>query len=272
MLERAAARRDAEWKTAAEHNRRRIRTVLSVPAVVAGVVLLLGIVLPVLFIVGGVLLAIWVGVAASVWAGGADRLVDRMGGLPPDEAAAKGWVTPLAAARLGDLCEALCAALGLRPPALRIVDDRAANAITIGLRHDDVTLIATAGLLQQLDRIELEGVVGHELAHVKRWDVASSTLAATSLGTLLRTLGGDRLASWLVGSDREIRADLAGAATTRYPPALIDALERIGAAGSTRPSAVPAAVLARTSGRWLAPVTGDGALELSERLDVLREL
>lgn len=272
MLERAAARRDAEWKSAAEHNRRRVRLVLSVPAAAAAIVVLLGIVLPVLFAVGGVLLALWLGFAVLVWRRAADRLVARLGGLTPDEAEHGQVVVPLGVARLVDLSEGLCAVLGLRPPALRVLDDPAANAITVGLRHDDVTLIVTAGLLEQLDRIELEGVIAHELAHVKRFDVVTSTLASSALGTAMRAVGGDRLLAWLVGPDREVRADVASVATTRYPPGLIEALEHLGAVATTRPSAVPAAVLDRTGDRWLAPVGENAALGLAERLDVLREL
>jgi Zn-dependent protease with chaperone function len=124
-----------------------------------------------------------------------------------------------------------------------------------------------------LDRIELEAVVAHELAHIKRLDVASAALAATGLGGLVRALGGERAVVWLVGADREIRADLAAVATTRYPPGLIAALERIDAAGDTCPSSVPAAVLGRTGQGWLVPVsrTSDDA-STEGRLDVLREL
>ncbi len=272
MLERAAARRDAEWKAAAEHNRRRVRLVLALPALVALVVVLLGILLPVLFVVGGVLLAIWIGVAAFVWAGASDRLVGRIGALDVEEAERAGVVTSLGAARLADMSEALCAALGVRPPALRILEDPSMNAISVGLRHDDVTLIVTAGLLEQLDRIELEGVVAHELAHVKRWDVAPATLASGALGTFVKLVGGEQLLGWLVGTDREVRADVAGVATTRYPPGLTDALDRIRAAGATRPAGVPSALLARTSGHWLVPVGESATAGLSDRLDVLREL
>jgi Zn-dependent protease with chaperone function len=145
--------------------------------------------------------------------------------------------------------------------------------MVVGRRHDDAALVVTSGLLNLLDRIELEAVVAHELAHIKRLDVASAALASSGIGTLLHALGGQRATVWLLGSDREIRADLAGVATTRYPPGLLSALERIAVLGDTRPSSVSSVVLDRTSSCWLIPFGGkDLDAAAGVRMDVLREL
>ena len=247
--------------------------VLAAPAILGGVVLVLGILSPPLLIVGAVLLLAWAVLAMVIWSKAASSLLAQLGGTPPAAASASGALQQLGAERLADLSEGLCAVLGLPAPALLVLPDRVPNAISIGRRHDDATLVVTTGLVDLLDRIELEAVVAHELAHIKRLDVASAALASTVLGRLLVAVGGERQARWLMGSDREIRADLAGVATTRYPPGLIAALERIAQVGETRPSSVAPVVLDRTASSWLAPfgeVAGD--VSASVRLDVLREL
>ena len=273
MLQRAAGRRDAEWRTAAEGNRRRVRLVLAVPALIGIIVLLLGILVHPLLIVGGVLLIGWAVFAMVTWQRAASSLLAQLGGSSPTEATASGGLRPLGAERLVDLSEGLCAVLGLPAPRLVVLPDEVPNAIAVGRHHDDATLVVTAGLVDRLDRIELEAVVAHELAHIKRLDVASGALATTVLGRLLAALGGARASRWLVGPDREIRADLAAVATTRYPPGLIAALERITLAGGTRPASVAPDVLERTAFSWLVPF-GDHAedADASVRLDVLREL
>jgi heat shock protein HtpX len=273
VLERAAGRRDAEWRSAAETNRRRVGFVLLAPALLGVVVVLVGIALPPLLIAGAVLLVGWLVLAALIWGRAASSLLAELGGTSPADAAAAGHLQALGAERLADLSEGLCGTVGIPAPELRVLPDRAPNAIAVGRRHDDAALVVTAGLVDLLDRIELEAVIAHELAHIKRLDVASAALAATGLGGLVRALGGERAVVWLVGADREVRADLAAVAATRYPPGLIAALERIDAAGDTCPSSVPTAVLGRTGRSWLVPVTRTGDDASTEgRLDVLREL
>jgi heat shock protein HtpX len=273
VLDRAAARRDAEWREAAEANRRRVFLLLAVPAVVGLVVLLAGIAFLPLLIVGAVLVVGWAVLAWATWATAAARLLVAVGGTRPPAAATAGMLRPLGAERLADMCEGLCAALGLPVPELRVLPDRSLNAIAIGRRHDDAAIVVTAGLVDRLERIELEAVIAHELAHIKRLDMATSALAGSGLGRLLLGLAGERGRHWLEGPDREIRADLAAVATTRYPPGLIAALERIAEAGDSRPVSVPSSVLEQTSSSWLVPFDAPRShLTMDGRLDVLREL
>ena len=85
--------------------------------------------------------------------------------------------------------------------------------------------MVTSGLLDRLDLIETEGVVAHELAHIKRHDTAVSELAVAVAYPWVRLSGRDRIVQRLVGRGREYRADLAAVATVRYPPGLGAALE-----------------------------------------------
>lgn len=156
-----------------------------------------------------------------------------MEGLAPADAVAAGALRAVDAERLTDLTEGMCAVLGLPVPQLRVLVDGAPNALVVGRRHEDAVVVVTAGLVNLLSRIELEAVIAHELAHVKRLDILTGTLSSTTLGQLFCSLGGARSADWLLGSHREIGADLAGVATTRYPPGLIAALERLREARDT---------------------------------------
>jgi heat shock protein HtpX len=243
--------------------------VLSVPAILGVVVMLCGIVVPLLLVVGAVLLLAWIVVAAVTWSRASSSLLSQLGGTGLADAVAASHISKLGAERLADLAEGMCAALGLPVPELRVLADRVPNAVVVGRRHDDAALVVTAGLVTSLDRIELEAVVAHELAHVKRLDVAPAALLATGVGRAFTALSGERGTLWLTGTDREIWADLAAVATTRYPPGLLAALERINDAGDSRPPSLSAGAAARTGASWLVPFVGPG---IGGRLDVLREL
>jgi heat shock protein HtpX len=277
VLERAAARRDAQWREAAEANRRRILIVLALPVLVGVVLVLIGLVFLPLLVAGALLAVGWALIAALTWRRAASDLLGRIGGASLDEAVAAGVLAERDADRLEDLCEGLGVAFGLPEPELRVLPDHVPNALSVGRRRDQAALVVTVGLVELLDRIELEAVIAHELAHVKRLDIASAGVAATTVGRLVAGLGGRDGLAWLEGRDREVCADLAAVTTTRYPPGLADALERMTASGDCRPSSVPAAALELTARTWLVPfgrgvVEGDGQLSTPGRLDVLREL
>jgi heat shock protein HtpX len=170
-------------------------------------------------------------------------------------------------ARLHNIVEGLCIAAGLPKPRLYIVDDDAPNAFATGRNPKHAAVAVTTGLLEKLNRIELEGVLAHELSHVKNYDILVSTLAVTMVGAVallsdigLRTLwwgggrrGNDReggggpqailaiagfallilapiaakLMQFAISRRRESLADVSGVALTRYPPGLIAALEKL---------------------------------------------
>ncbi len=168
--------------------------------------------------------------------------------------------------RLYNLVEGLTIASGLPMPRLYIIDDIAPNAFATGRNPRHAAVAVTTGLLEKMNRVELEGVLAHELSHVKNYDILVSTLAVTLVGAmaLLADLAvrmmwwnggrvrrsGDRndsnnplafialiflVLSPLLGRvmqaavsrRREALADASAVQMTRYPPGLISALEKL---------------------------------------------
>ena len=129
--------------------------------------------------------------------------------------------------RYHNLVEGLSQAAGLPMPRLYVVDSDAANAFSIGRDPERGALVVTTGLLTGLNRVELEGVLAHELNHIWSWGARLATLGV-ALGRvpgLLRLVAPPR---------REFDADEAGARLTRYPPGLVSALKKL-AAGNPPP-------------------------------------
>ena len=122
--------------------------------------------------------------------------------------------------RLYNVTEGLCATFGLSMPSLHVVDDDVPNACALGRDARRSDLVVTTGLLRRVDPIELEGVIAHELAHVKRGDNGVSCVGIT-IATLF---GGETMLRRCVGVNREYRADVVGASAVRYPRGLLDAL------------------------------------------------
>lgn len=168
-------------------------------------------------------------------------------------------------ARYHNLVEGLCIASGLPKPRLYIVDDPAPNAFATGRNPKHAALAVTTGLLEKMNRVELEGVLAHELSHVKNYDVLVMTIAVTMVGILAllsdfflrfmfwgggrdrdrgnNPLGGilaifgivllifapiiARMMQLAVSRRREYLADASGVQLTRYPPGLISALKKL---------------------------------------------
>jgi len=169
-------------------------------------------------------------------------------------------------ARLFNLVEGLCIATGMPMPRLYIVDDPAPNAFATGRNPQHAAIAVTTGLLEKMNRVELEGVLAHELSHVKNYDILVSTIAVTMVGltALLsefglrfmwfggarRRSGGSsggaglavalaamvflllaplmaRVMQLTVSRQRESLADVSAVEMTRYPPGLISALEKL---------------------------------------------
>lgn len=86
-----------------------------------------------------------------------------------------------------DLCrtvENLCIGAGLPQPRVYVVESMAANAFATGMSPEHASLVVTRGLLELLDRRELEGVVAHELTQIGNYDTRLSAIMAAGLGTL----------------------------------------------------------------------------------------
>jgi len=105
--------------------------------------------------------------------------------------------------RYHNLVEGLCIAAGLPKPRLYVVDDPAPNAFATGRNPKHAALAVTTGLLEVMNRVELEGVIAHELSHVKNYDILVTTIAVTAVGTIaLISDIGLRFAFWGGMSDR----------------------------------------------------------------------
>jgi heat shock protein HtpX len=99
--------------------------------------------------------------------------------------------------RYHNLVEGLCIAAGLPKPRLYVVDDPAPNAFATGRNPKHAALAVTTGLLETMNRVELEGVIAHELSHVKNYDILVTTIAVTAVGTIaLISDIGLRFAFW----------------------------------------------------------------------------
>ena len=92
--------------------------------------------------------------------------------------------TPDEQPRLHNLVEGLCIAAGLPKPRVYVVDDPAPNAFATGRSPQHAAIAVTTGLMEKLNRIELEGVLAHELSHIKNYDTLVSTLAVTFVGVV----------------------------------------------------------------------------------------
>jgi heat shock protein HtpX len=179
---------------------------------------------------------------------------------------------PVEHARLLNLLDGLCAATGLPRPEAYVVTDDSPNALAIGRSPRSAAVLVTSGLLARLRRVELEGVLAHELSHVKEGATVLRTLAVPLVGlptTVLPPGPAGRLRRWVVG-EAEATADLAAVAVTRYPPGLAAGLEVV-ASGGGRVASPPA-----VAHLWLAPPLGafppSPGEGLPERVAFLREL
>lgn len=162
------------------------------------------------------------------------------------------------------IVENLSIAAGLPIPKIFIIEDTALNAFATGRNPNNAVVAVTRGLLERLDKTELEGVLAHELSHVGNYDIRFMTLVVVLVGivTLLADwmlrmsfFGGKRdnnnggspiflligvglailspiiamLIQLAVSRKREFLADATGALITRYPEGLASALEKIAA-------------------------------------------
>lgn len=196
--------------------------IAAVPGVVVAVVVIAigsGLGAPVVASIVGVVLGgvLWTG----VWFGGSRFVLSRLGGAPVEDDDVP---------RASNLVDGLCASMGLPMPELVLVDDVFRGALAVGRNEKFATLVLTTGMLRALDPVELEGVLAHELSHVKSGDVAAATMAAAVVLPFAALFSGSsELVRRLAGSGREFAADGRAVSVTRYPPGLRDALVKMAA-------------------------------------------
>lgn len=80
------------------------------------------------------------------------------------------------------LVENLCIGAGMPVPRIYIIDDTAPNAFATGRDPRHAYIVVTKGLLQKLDKLELEGVLAHELSHIRNYDIRLMTLVVMLVG------------------------------------------------------------------------------------------
>ena len=220
-------------------NRHRVVALCAASAVVPA--LLLGALVGVLVsAVAGVAVVVVAGAAVmyGVWRLAPTVALRRIGAVPIDDHDET---------RLSNITEGLCATFGLSKPSLHLLEDDVPNACALGRDTRRSDLVVTRGLLRLLDPIELEGVVAHELAHVKRGDNGVSCIGIT-LGTVL---GGASTLRRCVGENREYRADVVGASAVRFPRGLLGALRAMMEAPPPAPGSFFASPSRFGSTRWV---------------------
>ena len=84
--------------------------------------------------------------------------------------------------QLNNILEGLCLGAGLPMPKLYVMDDSAMNAFATGRNPEHSVICVTTGLLNRLDKNEIEGVLAHELSHIKNYDVLLQTVAVVMVG------------------------------------------------------------------------------------------
>lgn len=168
--------------------------------------------------------------------------------------------------QLYNIVEELAIAGGLPPPKIYVIDDTAPNAFATGRNPNTASIAVTTGLLQKLNRDQLQGVIGHELSHIKNYDILFCTMIAVLVGIVAlmcdfmrRSMfyggrsrsnsrgkgGGDaiiilvalllaifapifaQIIRFAVSRQREYLADASSVELTRYPEGLASALELI---------------------------------------------
>lgn len=210
------------------------------------------------------------------------------------------------------IVENLCITAGLPMPRIYYIRDKAPNAFTTGRDAKHAVVAVTEGLLEKLDRSELEGVIAHELGHIGNRDMLVSTIAVVLVGFIallsdffLRSMfwGGMRrddsdrgqaggimmligialavlapiattLIQLAISRNREFLADASGALLTRYPEGLAKALEKI-----SQDKTPLRAVNKATMHLWISAPTKKKAISwfmthppVEERIKKLREM
>ena len=203
-----------------------------------------------------IFISIFMSVGSYWWS---DKLVIAMSHAKP--------IQKSDAPELYRIVENLCITAGLPLPKIYIIDEQAMNAFATGRNPKHAVVAVTRGLLDRLDRSELEGVLAHEISHIGNRDMLVSTVVVVLAGIIVMAadiasrhmlsggLGGNRSSResrnagavmMLVGivimiiaplfaqviklaisRKREFLADAAGALLTRYPDGLARALEKI---------------------------------------------
>lgn len=103
-------------------------------------------------------------------------------------------------ALVDNILEGLCLAAGLPKPKLYIIQDSAPNAFATGRNPENAVICLTTGIIEKLDKYELEGVIAHELSHIKNYDILLSTVVSVFVGLVV--ILSDFFSRWMFRSSR----------------------------------------------------------------------
>ncbi|HKM89268.1 MAG TPA: zinc metalloprotease HtpX [Candidatus Acidoferrales bacterium] len=216
------------------------------------------------------------------------------------------------APKLYDVVERLCGKANLPLPKLYVIPEQAPNAFATGRNPNHASVAVTVGLMELMNEDELEGVIAHELSHVRNYDILTTSVAATLAAaiTFLARMAGysmmfggmgrdddDRrgggvisavlmiflaplaamLLQLMISRRREYAADESGARLVGHPYGLISALEKLGAYNQR----IPMASTPATSSLYIVrPHTPGEVLAglfsthppLADRIETLRQM
>ncbi|MHB1504059.1 MAG: M48 family metalloprotease [Acidimicrobiales bacterium] len=172
--------------------------------------------------------------------------------------------------RISNLVEGLCASMGLPSPRIYLVEDALPDAMAVGRHPGASAIVLTTGLIEEMDPVQLEGVLAHELAHVKRGEASLAAVGAVVAApvTMLVPGTGELLAHRLVGRGREFGADQSAVEVTRYPPGLAAALAAMDGGLDAPHSAMLTGAVARST-RWMWTVAPGGRVAGDELIGEL---
>lgn len=162
---------------------------------------------------------------------------------------------------LMNVVEGLSIAAGIPKPRVYVIDNPDINAFATGRNPENAVIVVTTGMLKKLNRSEIEGVIAHEMSHIRNYDILFASLVAVLIGIIsivaqlaLRNMWfrnrddrgkgsgilvvvglifailapiSAKLVQLAISRRREYLADASGVQLTRYPDGLADALEKI---------------------------------------------
>jgi heat shock protein HtpX len=164
------------YEQIARNRRRSALLILLVLALAAGLGYVFGLLFQ--FGIGGIVIALAIAavMAFSSYRFG-DKVVLRVSRAQPAD--------PEEHTRYHNIVDGLCIAAGIPKPDLYVIPEQAPNAFATGRNPEHASVAVTQGLLETLNRVELEGVLAHELSHVKNRDILVGTLVATLVGAVV---------------------------------------------------------------------------------------
>ncbi|MGB2869459.1 MAG: M48 family metallopeptidase [Bacteroidota bacterium] len=154
----------------------------------------------------GTLAAVVIGSSSAIWSleGGAKAVLNSAGAIPADPSNPDHQ-------QLINVVDEMAIASGLTRPAVYIIPDDDPNAFATGRNPQQSAIAVTEGLLKSLNREELQGVVAHEMSHIRNYDIRVMTVVAALVGSILLLSDWARRGMWIGGGRRRESRSSGGA-------------------------------------------------------------